>query len=104
MSRKIKVRLKITGLELEFEGTQEDVPRITENLGRDIAGLITAGPNLASGQIPAPVNADNGSPASGGKRSPGKARKSASSKEDKQTASWSYDGKLYGTPIQNWSG
>jgi hypothetical protein len=104
MSRKVKVRLKITGLELEFEGTQEDVPQITQNLGRDIAGLITAGPNLASGQIhAAPVNVDNGAPASSGRKSPGKGRKSAS-KEEKKSLNWTYDGQLYGMPSQNWSG
>ena len=105
MARKIKVRLKITGLELDFEGTQDDVPQVGRNLGQAISNLLTAGPNLAGGQIPTvTVNAqDNGTPAGGGRRSPNRARRSGT-KEDKRTVKWAYDGQAYGLPRQSWSG
>lgn len=38
---KYKFRLKITGLEMEYEGTREDIPVITKQLNQQFGGLIS---------------------------------------------------------------
>ncbi len=99
---KFKVRLKITGFELEVEGSRAEVPLIGQNLSRQIAGLIAPASNIVQGEVPPlPVNGeDNGSPASG-RKSSGKGRKSTP--KEKQPLNWSYDGETYGMPQQIWS-
>ena len=46
---KFKIKMKLTGLELEIEGSREDVPLITANLGNQLAGLLRPAAAIASG-------------------------------------------------------
>ncbi len=39
---KLKIRLKLTGLELEIEGDRDQLPRITNGIGNQIGGLLQA--------------------------------------------------------------
>jgi hypothetical protein len=40
---KFKFKLKLQGLELEMEGSRDDIPLIAHNLGNQLTGLSTAG-------------------------------------------------------------
>ncbi|MCE4059889.1 hypothetical protein LXM60_06665 [Pandoraea sputorum] len=39
---KFKIKMKLTGFELEIEGSQDNVPEISQAIGRQLAGLMQA--------------------------------------------------------------
>jgi hypothetical protein len=49
---RFKVKLKLQGLELEIEGTRDDVPMMSQNLGRQIIGLIQPAADIIEGGPP----------------------------------------------------
>jgi hypothetical protein len=110
---KTKFSVKITGLEISFEGDREDLPRLTQSLGAQVDGLINA-PLSVLEQAPAlpPVSSTavvdalpvskpqrtrsrssktNGQPATGKKADNG------------TTLSWNHDVDKWGQPIQSWN-
>jgi|SRR6185369_5843831 len=47
---KFKMRLKLTGFELDIEGSREDIPLIAQNVGQQIAGLLAPASKIVSGE------------------------------------------------------
>src|SRR5437588_13047722 len=48
---KFKLTLKVTGLELQVEGSREDVSLMTQAVGQQLAGIVTPGAEVIDGQI-----------------------------------------------------
>jgi hypothetical protein len=46
---KFTVKVKLQGLEIEVEGTREDAPRLAQQIGKQLGGLLQAPALLASG-------------------------------------------------------
>lgn len=48
---KFKVHLKLTGFELDIEGTRQDIPVIAHNIGQQLAGLIAPATGIVNGDV-----------------------------------------------------
>lgn len=108
---KIKIKFKLQGLELEIEGTKDDVPLIMDGIGQQISGLlqpaatIVGEPDLdqvSKGVIPAslaPLKPE-------GKKRPNKKKSNNTSNTSSNGASGAIDfinkPEQYGTPRQIW--
>jgi hypothetical protein len=46
---KFKIKMKLTGLELDIEGSREDIPLIAANLGQQLTGLLGPAAAIAAG-------------------------------------------------------
>ena len=115
---KFKVRMKLQGLEIEIEGTREDVPLITENLGQQIAGLIQPAGAIIDGEAVEDRRsngAGNGQATAAAITPPARKRRArrvsagtgANGADDsgKETAlDWKHEPEKYGNPSKDWSG
>lgn len=54
---KFKIKMKLSGLELEIEGSKEDIPLIAANLGQQLTGLLGPAAAIASGAAPSSPHA-----------------------------------------------
>jgi hypothetical protein len=120
---KFRVKLKLTGLELEIEGSREDVPQIAKTIGMQLGGIIAPAAAMAEGKplalgretidvtpgVAPPTSTVRGS--RGGKHG---RRASASAASDNglggpntDTAptyfDFRHDADVWGTPIQTWN-
>lgn len=112
MGNKFKIKLKVTGFELEIEGSREDVPLMAQAVGQQMSGLLTPASNIVEGEIienkelpPLPSEAKP------------KTRKKRSSRQYSQTSTnstlngkgkavafdWKHEPLKWGTPQQDWS-
>lgn len=111
---KFKIKMKLQGLELEIEGSREDAPLITQNLGQQLAGLLRPTGAILEGQLPSdhsqlqqvPTSAEEAPPP--GLRRKSRRRKqsingSAENLSDEVAVDWKHDPTKYGTPKQSWS-
>lgn len=122
---KFRIKMKLTGLELEIEGTREEMPQIAQNLGRQFSGLIQPAAGIVQGELlpsdrritpSVPVVApttDNGS--SSGRKRGSRKRKSASGAAAAAAGTDSgaapadliveltHDATKFGMPKQEWS-
>jgi hypothetical protein len=48
---KFMIKLKLQGLELEIDGSREEMPNITQNLGRQIAGMLQPAGAIIEGEV-----------------------------------------------------
>jgi hypothetical protein len=103
-----KIKLKF---ELEVEGTRDDVPLITQSVGSQIAGMLTAPNDIVEGQIvsgesqPQAQLIENGQRKNGKKRPTSKRQKAQSPPQNagKSEISWNHDPAHWGTPNQDWT-
>ncbi|MEH2257179.1 hypothetical protein [Nostoc sp.] len=51
MANKFKIKLKVTGFELEVEGSREDVPFMAQAVGQQMSGLLIPASNIVEGEI-----------------------------------------------------
>lgn len=51
MASKFKVKLKLTGFELEIEGSREDVPLMAQAVGQQMSGLLLPASGIVEGEI-----------------------------------------------------
>ena len=51
MAKKFKISLKLTGLDIQIEGSKEDVPLMTTAIGNQIAGLLAPASKIIEGEI-----------------------------------------------------
>lgn len=113
---KFKIKMKLTGFELEIEGSQDNVPEISQAIGRQLAGLMQAPDALLSSAtddvraLPAaPVRpADEVRSDSPNRRKPARKRRAISnSGADVDTGEvavdWRHEPSKYGTPSQSWT-
>jgi hypothetical protein len=113
---KFKIKMKLTGFELEIEGSQDNVPEISQAIGRQLAGLMQAPDALLNSAtdnvrtLPAgPVQpAEEIRLDSPSRRKSTRKRRSPSGNgvdEDSQEVAvdFRHDPAKYGTPSQSWT-
>lgn len=104
---KFKIHFKLQGLELDVEGTRDDLPAIGHSIGNQIASLIEPAIGLSDGmprneQRAAPsliVEADPRKKARRKKTSNGAATSDATD----SSINWKHDSVKFGMPSQNWN-
>lgn len=109
---KFKIKMKLQGLELEIEGSREDMPIISQNIGQQMAGLLQpAGAiiegEVVSGRVAAPAILASESPETP-KRKTQRRRSQGTSggtsgKEASDAVDWRHDSSKFGMPKQDWS-
>lgn len=103
---KFKMKLKLTGLELEVEGTREDAPKIAASIGQQLSGFLQPTTLLGNSNgtshkvIEAEIDG-NGT----GKKKKGGNRKSGGSGGTKtsEDVNFVHDPSKFGTPAQGWT-
>lgn len=121
---KFKIKLKLQGLELEVEGSREDVPVMVHHVGEQFAGLLHPAAEIVVGE-PAhdggrdvqrqvqhvePVVGGDGKPASRKKKrsaSGGRKRSASGSPAglaigEEHIIDWKHDAGKWGSPAQSW--
>src|SRR5262245_26501950 len=102
--------MKLQGLELEIEGSREDIPSIAQNLGNQIAGVLQPTAAIANGTaLPAqriPVTIDHAeADGQNGRKQPRRRRRSngeSAASKNATTIEWKHDPAKYGNPRQEW--
>ena len=106
-----KIKLKLTGFELEVEGSRDEIPAITASLGRQLTGLITPPASLAAEavtfDIPAPGASTAVQSAPAKQKSPRARRKAITKSAGEVEGSNApldlrVDSSVYGSPKQAW--
>jgi hypothetical protein len=110
---KFKVRLKITGMELEVEGTRDDVPLIAQSVGQQFSHLLQPASQIVEGEIVSNGNHNQtnaiDAQAPVRKRSTRRRTSSAAAtngsaaRGDKETLNWVHDPSKWGNPQQSWT-
>ena len=108
-----KIKLKVTGFELEVEGSRDEIPAITASLGKQLTGLITPSAALAAEVVTfdmpatsALAAAAQGAPIN---QKPTRARRKSASKSAGEGEGANspidlrVDSSVYGAPKQAWS-
>jgi hypothetical protein len=105
MVSRFKVRLKLSGLEIEIEGDREYAPQIAENIGRQLSQIIQPvalieAPKTGQGEtILAEV--DGGRDRTSRRKRQG-TRSAVSGSGDAALVTWTHDAGKWGTPRQDW--
>lgn len=111
---KFRIRMKLTGFELEVEGTREDVPLIAQSLGRQLTGLLEPASQIVDGELlpnvktASPALSTNIAQDSTNRRKPrrravGVAGTGVTGANERAALDWRHDPQKYGTPRQEWS-
>ncbi len=107
---KFKIKMKLTGLELEIEGSKEDIPLITSNLAAQIGGLLGPAGNIAVGaEGHADRQAINVTPtqatpkAARPKKQAARRVASAAQVAGSDLFEWVHDTSAWGNPMQTWN-
>lgn len=119
-----KMRLKLTGLEIEIEGSRDEIPQMTRNIGQQLSGLLAPAAGIVAGEVaeadrrlaaaaPAvPADAtrseSNGNGRRSGSRKRGKAPSGAAKAPGASSAAdavvvFTHDPARFGMPRQGWS-
>jgi len=107
---KFKIKMKLTGFELEIEGSKDDVPSIQQALSQQLGGLLQPAAGLID-EAPLPqmktIEAEAAQqPARNGKAKKRPAQSSArsnSAESDVPLAPWPRDVSKYVSPTQAWN-
>jgi hypothetical protein len=107
---KFKIKLKLQGLELEIEGSREEVPNITQNLGRQIAGMLQPAGAIVVGEVVGGREDDfleeNLTQVPRRQRTRRKRVQAQTTRESpvkEDAVDWKHDPSKYGSPKQGWS-
>lgn len=103
---KFKIKLKITGFELEVEGNRDDVPLIANSVGQQIAGLLEPATNIIEGDMHSveEVKQLNPPQSKASHRSQRKSQgKKVVSPNHEQALDWQHDPSKRGSPQQSWN-
>lgn len=111
---KFKIKLKITGFELEMEGDRKDVHLIPQQLSQQVSGLFNPAIEIAGGDTingPDYIDTSLANNTSEKKVGSKKSRKrsnpagasSPSAKATEAAIDWKYDPNAWGTPRQIWN-
>jgi hypothetical protein len=106
---KFRIKLKLTGLEIEVEGTREDVPLLAKQIGAQLGSLVAPAAAMADGKalghqrepidITPPREAQTGS--AGKVRRP--ARRGGGGGESAVAVEFNHSVESYGSPLQAWN-
>lgn len=110
---KFRIKFKLQALELEVEGTRDDLPVIQQAITEQFSGLLQPATMLADGEVPKPVP-----PAFAGS-TPAAVQAKATKRRGRSTGSsnngnnsgdaakvaldWQHDASKYGNPLPTWS-
>ena len=113
---KFKIKLKLQGLELEVEGSKEDIPLIANNVAAQLGGLIAPASDMAEGSDPLharePINVTPALQANGdatprrrrsAPRRNGGATSAGNGEASPEVFDWRHDANTWGSPSQEWS-
>jgi hypothetical protein len=112
---KFKIRMKLQGLELEIDGSREDIPLITQNLGQQLSGLLQPAGAIIEGEVlehasprenivlPPSVTLPQPNTKRRGKRKASSGTKPSVDGQKEEAVNWKHDSAKYGTPKQGWS-
>jgi hypothetical protein len=104
---KFRIKLKLQGLELEVEGTKENLPDLRTALTQQLAGVIEPATGLIQEAQPTPtiINNDSASHAEVGKRRRRSRSNSKPTGEEsiESAVDWKHDSSKYGSPLQSWN-
>ena len=97
---KFTIRVELQGLKIEVEGTKEDAPKLANQIGKQLGGLLQAPATLANGSsvIEGEVLDGNGT----GKKAR-KQRKAGGTKTPADDLNFTHDPENYGAPQQEWT-
>jgi hypothetical protein len=116
---KYRVKMKLTGFELEIEGTREDMPVIAQSLGQQLSGLLGPASQIIEGEVvrDEPMVAPNATAGAAGdstnrrkvrrkssRTQSGTALGAASPSSSETAVQWRHDTSKYGSPRQDWGG
>lgn len=111
---KIKIKMKLTGFELEIEGSKEDVPAISQSLGRQLQGLLQPPETILNGESHSELpltstvlTAQEVSSDPTVRKKPKKRRTTVVpgviDVDDGGAVDWRHDSSKYGVPSQSWN-
>lgn len=106
---KFKISLKLSNLELEVEGSREDVPMLAKNIGAQLGNLLAPAASMADGKaltqqreiidVTPPREKQNGSAAKARRTS----RRSGGGGGDSSAIEFTHNIESYGSPLQTWN-
>jgi hypothetical protein len=118
---KFRIKFKLQALELEVEGSRDDVPLITQNLGQQFSGLLLPAANIVGGEIPAdssnvlvdgastePNLSNRGNAGSVTKKRPSRKKHATGAPNQPgdgvkdEAVNWRHDPAKWGSPRQEW--
>ena len=106
---KFKIKMKLTGLELEIEGTKDDIPIISQNLAAQFGGMLSPAANIVQGTRPAiprsiiEQSAAETDQVKARKRSSKRTSASGGDSKAVKHFDWTHDVQQWGTPLQDWN-
>jgi hypothetical protein len=109
---KFKIKMKLSGLEIDIEGSREDIPLIAANLGQQLTGLLGPAAGIASGvdaSVPLSVAPQIATPmvdeVRRRKKRVAPARSTDGAPADKSVAAidFRHDPVKFGAPKQSWN-
>src|SRR5258708_32521801 len=99
---KFTIKVKLQGLEIEVEGTREDAPKIYQQIGKQVSGLLQSPAVLASGNGSSVLEGeviDDGA----GKKTKKPRKTNSGTRTPADDLSLPHDPEKYGTPQQAWT-
>jgi len=108
---KFHVKLKITGFELEVDGTREEVPVIGQAIGQQLAGLLAPASQIAEGEVTSSAAINGSTVAASLEASKRTKRKNRSAPANSNAHTngkeiaidWIHDSAKWGSPQQGWN-
>lgn len=105
---KFKFRLKLQGLELEMEGSRDDIPLMAQNIGNQLAGLMQPAADMASGGsadgVNEPITIDHlASDKAKGRKRRKRSISGQPANAEGTAIEWQHDAAKYGNPQQSWN-
>jgi len=106
---KFKIKFKLQGLELEVEGSREDIPLIAESIGQQFTGLLQPAIGIVEGDaVDITKKKSNNTieiQPNQQKKKPRKSKASTTSKttEVEKVIDWVHNPANWGTPSQSWN-
>ena len=109
---KFKMRLKLTGLEVEIEGERADIPQMASGVSQQMANLLQPSINIAAGKVPQLIEQADTNKSDGGSNENGRGgrgRKSGAAREGRSSDTagvaldFAHKPDTWGNPLQSWT-
>lgn len=101
---KFTIKVKLQALEIEVEGTRDDAPKIYQQLGKQMSGLLQSPAVLATGNGNVVLEGDVPENEVEPGKKPRKPRKGGSGgRTPAELLNFAHDSAQYGSPLQGWT-
>lgn len=107
---KFKIRFKLQGLELDVEGSREDIPEISRQLANQLTGLVNPAMEVIAGssdeveaQVVATVPAASDTKKRRKRKTFSANNNSSATAEASNELNWVHDPQKWGAPSQSWN-